>query len=310
VSPVLGHDRRGIGGGGSGCLGGFRRLGGRGAGGCPAEAHPAQVGPPAELRPVPLPELSGGRWWGAVERLGDVHELRHLQRRVVSTAEHPQQDPVRGERPDATHREQRRPGLVVGRRAQPLLVERGDPVQHLAEPGRPLLVATEPDQLGLRAREQRRERGERDVVPAVQLGTRPQLGGDPALACRGEPLGAALGQGEVGGALGQRREPHLVQPLGRGQDGCHRRVGTGHRQEGGQVVVEAEPSTNRPLDPGHLGGVEGTPRVHNQGDPRRTDLDHNGLVRGGAGAQQRLADPVAGDDLVAGARGEPGEGAQ
>jgi hypothetical protein len=293
VSPVLGRDRRS-----------------RGVSGCPAEAHPAQVGPPAELRPVPLAQLGGGRRRAAVERLGDLRELRHLQRHVIRTAEHPQQDPVCGERSHAPHREQRRPGLRVGRRAQPLLVEGGDPVQHLAEPGRALPVAAEPDQLRLRAREQCRERGERDVILAVQLGVRPQLGRDPAFAGRGEPLRAALGQREVGDALRQRREPHLMQPLGRGQDGCYRRVGPGHRQEGGQVVIEAEPATHRPLDPGRLGGVERTPRVHNQGDPRRTDLDHDGLVRGGAGTQQRLSDPAAGDGLVAGARGEPGEGTQ
>jgi len=148
------------------------------------------------------------------------------------------------------------------------------------------------------------------MVLAIQLGVRTQLGRDPAFAGCGEPLGAALGQREVDRALGQRREPDLVQPLGRGQDGCHRRVGTGHRQEGGQVVIEAEPAAHRPLDPGHFGGVERTLRVHNKSDPRRTDLDHNGLVGVGAGAQQRLAHPAAGDDLVAGARGEPSEGAQ
>jgi hypothetical protein len=294
VSLVLGRDRR--------------RLSG-GVGRRPAEAHPAQVGPPAELRPVPLAQFGRRRRRAAVERLGDVRELRHLQRHVVSAAEHPQQDPVRGERPHAAHREQRRPGFGIGRRAQPLLIEGGDAVQDLTEPGRALPVAAEPDQLSLRPREQRRERGERDIVLAIQLGMRPQLSRDPAFASRGEPLRAALGQREVGDALGQRREPHLVQPLGRGQDGCHRRVGTGHRQEVGQIVVEAEPATYRPLDPGHFGGVERTLRVHNQGDFRRTDLDHDGLV-GGAGTQQRLADPGAGDDLVAGARGERGEGAQ
>jgi hypothetical protein len=281
----------------------------------PAEAHPAQVGPPTQVRPVALAQLGRSRRRAAVECIGHLRELRHLQRHVVGTAEHAQQDPVCGERPHAAHREQRRPGLVIRRRAQPLLVESGDAAQHLAEPRRALPIAAEPDQLVLGARKQHRERGKRHVDLAVQLGVRAQLGGDPALAGGGEPLGAALGQREVGDALGQRREPHLVQPLGRGQDRCHRRVGAGRGEEAGQVVVEAEPATYRPLDPGHLGGVERALRVHNQGDPRRTvrrrtDLDDHGLVRVCAGAQERLADPAADDHLVAGARGEPGNGAQ
>jgi hypothetical protein len=285
-----------------------------GVGADPAQPHPAQIGPPADVAPVPLAQRrrAGGR--RAVDRLGHLAELRHLQRHVVGAAEHPQQDRVRGERAHPAHRQQRRPGLLERRLAQPLLVERGHPVEHLAQPVGPLPVAGERHQVVRRQREQRRERGEGHLRHPVQLGARPQLGGDPALACEGEPLGAALGEREVCDALGQRREPHLVQPGSRFEHRGHRRIGAGQREEGGEVVVEPQPAPDGPLDPGHLTRVERAPRVHDQADPRRAvrrrpDLDHDGLVRVRARTRERLADVRVGDGLVPGARGEAGEGA-
>jgi hypothetical protein len=123
---------------------------------------------------------------------------------------------------DPADGEQRLAGLLVGRRTQPRLVEPGHAGQHLGQPGGPLPVAGEPKQaLGTEFGELE-QAGERHVGLALEPHARAELGGDARLAGGGEPLGGALGECEVGGALGQRAEPHLVQPVHQRHQRRHR----------------------------------------------------------------------------------------
>jgi len=281
----------------------------RTVGGQPAEPHPGQVRPPADPPAVPLAQLGRRRGRLAVQRTGDPAELGHLHRYVVGAAQYPQQHGVRGERADPRYRQQRPAHLVVGRGAQPRLVEAGDPVEDLAQPRRPLAVAGVLHEIAAAA--ERVEGGEGDVQHSVDGAARSEFGRDAPLAGGRVPLGAALGEREVRRALGEAGEPYLVQPGDDRQHPSHGGIATGDREEPGQVVVEPEPVGDGALDRGRLVGAQRAGRVHDEVDAAvgRSDVDHHGLG-GTAGVRDRLAHPVAGDGLVARARGEAAHGPQ
>ena len=221
---------------------------------------------------------------------------------------------MRGERADAPDGQQCRPHRVVGRRAQPLLVERRDAGQHLLQPLGPGPGARVAHQVVAVQVGEALHGRERHVADPLELSPRPALAGQPTLARGREPRRRVLSEREEGGTLGQRGEPDLVQPLGHGQEPGHRGVAARDGQECRPVFAEAEPAVHRGLDRRDLVSRQAIPDVDGQCHARDTvestaDLGHHGLVRVGR-MRKRLAHRVASHELVTGAGRETGERAQ